>query len=185
MYGLINKAVEGLVRQRFGDAAWHRVREGAGLADEPFLSMEQYPDESTYALVGAASRELGASSEDILKEFGRFWMKYTAELGYGELLRSSGRTLPEFLRNLDSLHTRIQMSMNHLRPPSFSVTDETPSSLVLHYYSNRPGLAPLVLGMLDALQERFHLKVEARHERVDAPRPHDVFHVKWVPQETA
>ncbi|MFM7299371.1 MAG: heme NO-binding domain-containing protein, partial [Planctomycetota bacterium] len=52
MYGLINKAVEGLVRQRFGDAMWHRIRSGANLPDEPFLSMEQYPDETTYALVG-------------------------------------------------------------------------------------------------------------------------------------
>jgi hypothetical protein len=185
MYGLINKAVEGLVRQRFGDATWHRIREGAGLADEPFLSMEQYPDETTYALVGAATRELGASSEDILQEFGRFWMTYTAELGYGELLRSSGKTLPEFLRNLDALHTRVHMSMNHLRPPSFSVTDETSSSLVLHYYSSRAGLAPLVLGILEALQDRFQVKLEMRHERVDAPRPHDVFHLKWTEPKAA
>ena len=44
MYGLINKAVEGLVRSRFGDAVWDRVRSRAGLPDEPFLSMEQYDD---------------------------------------------------------------------------------------------------------------------------------------------
>ena len=56
MYGLINKAVEGLVRQRFGDAMWHRIRSGANLPDEPFLSMEQYPDATTYALVGSALR---------------------------------------------------------------------------------------------------------------------------------
>jgi hypothetical protein len=179
MYGLINKAVEGLVRQRFGDATWHRIREGAGLADEPFLSMEQYPDETTYALVGAATRELGASSEDILKEFGRFWMTYTAELGYGELLRSSGRTLPEFLRNLDTLHTRVQMAMNHLRPPSFAVTDETADSLVLHYYSERAGLAPLVIGILEALQDRFDVSIDIRHARASEPREHDVFHLKW------
>ncbi len=185
MYGLINKAVEGLVRQRFGDAMWHRIRSGANLPDEPFLSMEQYPDATTYALVGSATKELGASAEDILREFGRFWMTYTAELGYGELLRSSGRTLPEFLRNLDALHTRVQMAMNHLRPPSFSVSDETADSLALHYHSERPGLAPLVIGILEALQERFDVTIEIRHQRVDAPRPHDVFHLKWRPRKAA
>lgn len=179
MYGLINKAVEGLVRQRFGDAMWHRIRSGANLPDEPFLSMEQYPDETTYALVGSATKELGASSEDILKEFGRFWMTYTAELGYGDLLRRSGRTLPEFLKNLDALHTRVQMTMSHLRPPSFAVTHETADSLVLHYHSERAGLAPLVIGILEALQERFDVRIDIRHERSSDPRPHDVFHLRW------
>ncbi|MBM3989225.1 MAG: heme NO-binding protein [Planctomycetes bacterium] len=179
MYGMINKAVEGLVRQRFGDAMWHKIRSGANLPDEPFLSMEQYPDETTYALVSTAAKELGANSEDILKEFGRYWMTYTAELGYGELLRSSGRNLPEFLKNLDALHTRVQMSMNHLRPPSFAVTDETADSIVLHYHTERPSLAPLVVGILEALGERFEVEIDIRHERTAAPRPHDVFHLRW------
>ena len=65
MYGLINKAVEGLVRSRFGDAAWDRIRARAGLPDEPFVGMEQYPDKTTYDLVGAASAELGAPAESM------------------------------------------------------------------------------------------------------------------------
>lgn len=180
MYGLINKAVEGLVRQRFGDAMWHRIRSGANLPDEPFLSMEQYPDATTYALVGSATKELGASAEDILKEFGRFWMTYTAELGYGELLRSSGRTLPEFLRNLDQMHTRVKLSFPNLRPPSFAVTDETATSLTLHYYSERAGLGPLVMGLLKGLGERFGLSLEITARRVDGPTPHDAFDVRWT-----
>ena len=70
MYGLINKAVEGLVRSKFGDATWDRIRTRAGLPDEPFIGMEQYPDKTTYDLVGAASAELGASADAILEEFG-------------------------------------------------------------------------------------------------------------------
>lgn len=179
MYGLINKAVEGLVRSRFGEDAWARIRTRAGLPDEPFVSMEQYPDKSTYDLVAAASAELGAPAEAILEEFGRYWTVYTAEAGYGELIRSAGSTLPEFLRNLDQLHTRVQLSFPHLSPPSFAVQRERADGLDLEYYSGRPGLAPLVVGLLRGLGERFDLDLEIRSERVEAGRAHDVFHIRW------
>ena len=179
MYGLVNKAVEGLLRSRFGDSTWHRIRESAGLPDQPFLSMEQYPDASTYALVGAASRILGVDADAILREFGRYWTEYTGEQGYGELMRSAGRTLLEFLRNLDQLHTRIQLAFPHLQPPSFSVSDETENSLVLHYFSERAGLAPLVEGLVDGLGKRFQLEVSIRRGRVETPTPHETFHLQW------
>ncbi|MFM7260838.1 MAG: heme NO-binding domain-containing protein [bacterium] len=179
MYGLINKAVEGLVRSRFGDGAWARIRARAGLPDEPFVSMEQYPDKSTYDLVAAASVELGAPAEAILEEFGRYWTKYTAEAGYGELMRSAGSTLPEFLHNLDQLHTRVQLSFPHLAPPSFAVSHERSDGLDLKYHSARAGLAPLVVGLLRGLGERFDIDLEISFERVESARPHDLFHIQW------
>ena len=179
MYGLINKAVEGLVRSKFGDETWDRIRARAGLPDEPFVSMEQYPDKTTYDLVGAASAELGAPAEAILEELGRYWVLYTAEAGYGELMKSAGRTLPEFLRNLDQLHTRVRLSFPDLAPPSFAVTEETAHSLRLHYYSHRAGLAPLVVGLVKGLGERFGVVAEATFERVEGERPHDLLVVTW------
>ena len=44
MYGLVNQALEDFVRRGFGDAAWNRVRESAGLRDDMFVSMDSYPD---------------------------------------------------------------------------------------------------------------------------------------------
>lgn len=182
---MINKAVESLVRERFGEATWHKIRTRAGVPDEPFVSMQQYPDESTYRLVGAASEELGAAPEAILREFGRYWMDFAGRAGYGEILRSSGRTLPEFLRNLDPMHSRLQMQLGYLRAPSFVVSDETPQGLVLHYHSERAGLAPLVMGILDALALRFQLELSVRHVRDEGARPHDIFHLAWRPAAVA
>ncbi|MBM3974643.1 MAG: heme NO-binding protein [Planctomycetes bacterium] len=181
MYGLINQAVEDLCRTKFGNAVWDRIRSDAGLPDEPFLRMEKYPDEITYKLVGAACKVLNLSAEAVLKEFGRFWTVYSAEAGYGELLHSVGRTLPEFLKNLDQMHTRIQLAFTHLQPPSFTVSDETPNSCVVHYYSERPGLAPLVIGMLEGLSVRFRLEIDVQHVPVQGARPHDTFHIRVRP----
>ncbi|MCE2881890.1 MAG: heme NO-binding domain-containing protein [Planctomycetaceae bacterium] len=180
MYGLINRAVEDLVRSKFGADAWHRIRTRAGLPDEPFVTMQKYDDKSTYDLVGAASAELGAPAEAILEEFGFFWTVYSANAGYGELLKSVGRTLPEFLGNLDQMHARIKISFPELDPPSFAVFDRTPSSLKLRYYSDRAGLAPLVRGMLRGLGDRFMVDIEMTNHRVeDNGRAHDLFDVSW------
>lgn len=181
MYGLINKAIEGLVRSKFGDAMWDRIRTRAGIADEPFISMEQCPDQMTYDLVGAASVELGIPADAVCEAFGVYWTTYTADAGYGELMRSAGRTLPEFLRNLDGLHTRVKLSFPNLAPPSFTVTDETADSLMLHYYSHRPGLAPLVVGLLKGLGQRFRVDVTVTRSRIEGAKPHDAFHVTWKP----
>ena len=35
-----------------------------------------------------------------------------------------GRTLPQFLGNLDAMHARLSLSLPHLEPPSF-VCEET------------------------------------------------------------
>ena len=53
MYGLINKAIAGLVIQNFGKSAWHKICDRANVDTSEFVSMEQYPDSLTYDLVGA------------------------------------------------------------------------------------------------------------------------------------
>jgi hypothetical protein len=76
----------------------------------------------------------------------------------------------------------VKLAFPHLAPPSFAVSDETASSLTLAYYSHRPGLAPLVVGLLRGLGDRFQIDVSARNERVEGPRPHDRFLVTWRPR---
>jgi len=67
MYGLVNQALEDFVRRGFGDAAWKQIRDNAGLNLEMFVSMDSYPDEVTYQLVGAATEVLNLDAARILE----------------------------------------------------------------------------------------------------------------------
>ena len=58
MYGLINRAVRGLVTEQFGEEAWTKIRTRAGVEDDDFVSMSSYDDSVTYDLVAAATEEL-------------------------------------------------------------------------------------------------------------------------------
>ena len=104
----------------------------------------------------------------------------TARKGYGHLMEAGGRNLAEFLIKLPNFHTRIVMIFPELKPPEFECTDITANSLRLHYHSDRPGLAPFVVGLVEGLGEMFATEVEVlQEESVAAGAGHDVFKVSW------
>ncbi len=155
MYGLVNRAVEQMVKEKFGVDTWQAIQARAGLEDEGFLALRTYPDDITYRLVGAASDHLGIPAPAVLEAFGEYWVMATAKASYGDLMRLSGRTLPEFLQNLDQMHSRLALTFKEMRPPSFTCSDVTPTSLVLHYHSTRDGLLPFVVGLVKGLSAYF------------------------------
>ena len=173
MYGLVNKAIEGLVRQEAGDAAWEEIKRKAGVNVDYFVSMNPYPDEISYNLVGAASEVLQMPAEEVLRLFGEYWILYTAREGYGHLLAMSGNNLKEFLMNLDNLHTQVGLNFPQLLPPSFRCTEVAENTLILDYFSERAGLAPMVIGLLQGLGKMMKTSVEIQHtqHRTENGRP--------------
>ena len=169
MYGLVNRAVEGLVTEKFGADAWLRICQRADLEDASFVAMEAYDDAITYSLVAAASAELGLEPAAVLEAFGDYWTTYTIEEGYGDLLTMMGNSLEEFLDNLDSMHARIAGTMPELMPPSFEREANDDGSSVVHYRSEREGLAPMVLGLLKGLARRFSVAIEIEQLACDTP----------------
>jgi hypothetical protein len=164
MYGLVNKAIEDLVTRAHGRAMWDTIAASAGVTGS-FVCMRQYPDEVTFRLVDAAAQALGASSSAVLEAFGEFWTSYTAQEGYGDLLDLMGGNLVDFLNDLDCMHARVGLSFPELRPPSFACEALPDGSLRLRYTSTRPGLAPLVVGLLRGLGKMFGEDLRIVHER--------------------
>jgi hypothetical protein len=166
-----------MVLKDHGVDAWEHIRQQAGV-DDVVIGMEQYPDESTFALVGAACELLGAEPAAVLEGFGAFWIDFVVD-AYGELFAMSGDTFADFVCNLNTLHTRVGQIMPDLRPPSFTVTDRTDDSFVLHYHSIRAGLHPMILGLLAGLGRHFGSEVEIEHLRGESQgHDHDEFLVR-------
>lgn len=191
MYGLINKAVRALIVSHYGEATWLDIVKLAG-CQALFISNTSYPDETTYALVGAASEVLKVPAPDLLERVGLYWVSYTRQHGYKSLFDIGGSSLPEFLCNLNAMHTHIQAQFPKLRMPTFWCTDIAPQSLTLHYRPGRPtrnGLAPLVVGLMKGLADLFHLEeFEIEHtgkrshhgaDDDDGGADFDVFLLRW------
>ncbi|MFM7194279.1 MAG: heme NO-binding domain-containing protein [Bacteroidota bacterium] len=180
MYGLVNKAIRDLIVENFGTEKWSEICRISDFPDEEFVAMSPYPDALTYTLVGNASKVLGADASVLLDKFGEYWVLYTANEGYGDLLSLSGNNLAEFLGNMDMLHNRIAGIMPDLKPPKFRTRNQQDRSIELEYYSHREGLTPMIFGLIRGLGKRFgqECTIEQIQERKSIEDCH-VFKISW------
>lgn len=186
MYGLVNRAIEQLVVSVAGAPAWQRVCGRAGVDPDGFLAMQAYDDALTYRLVGSVSEEIGQPPGDVLRAFGEYWILYTADEGYGDLMAAAGSDLRTFLANLDALHARVEAVFPSMVLPHFSVTPHADGSFDVHYRSQRVGLAAMVQGLLVGLAKRFGSQVDVQHiETREGPGGVDVFRVTEQPARAA
>lgn len=180
MYGIVNKAIEDLIRENFGSEKWELIRSRSGVEQQFFISNEPYDDSVTYRLAAAASDEMGIPLSDILRNFGEWWVLRTSREKYGSLMESGGASLREFLINLPYFHNRIMLIYPKIMPPEFKVTDVGQNSLKLHYFSKREGLKDFVYGLLSGIGKLYHtpldiLLIECR----DLGHSHDIYQLNW------
>ena len=159
MYGMVNRAIEQMVVSNHGQEVWDTICQQADISQAAFGAMETYPDEVTYALVGAASKVLGPSVDELLEAFGEYWVRYAADAGFDDMMAMFGQSMTEFLKNLDHMHSHISSAFPDLQPPSFQCDENADGTLTLKYFSAREGLAPMVKGLLTGLGERFQTPV--------------------------
>ncbi len=182
MYGLVNQAVQAYVVSRHGEAMWTRLAVEVRLEDDAFLTLEAYSDDVTYGLVAALAAETGEAADTLLVGIGKFFAGYVATRGYDDLMRATGGSFAQFVRNIGLLHAQVSIAFPQVKVPSFRVTDETPTSMRLHYYSVREGLAPMVIGLLQGVATRFGQEVQMRHDVIrGSDADHDEFCVECCP----
>ena len=180
MYGIVNKAIKGLVIENFGDEAWEKIKSESGVDIDDFLSNEAYDDSLTFSLAQGAADVLGVSLKDVLNLFGEYWILNTGMKNYGSLMEAGGDNLQEFLENLPNFHSRVMLMFPNLEPPEFRVSDVENKNVKVHYYSHRQGLEEFVRGLLSGLGKLFetHTEIELIESR-NQGHDHEVFHVKW------
>ncbi|XP_074650811.1 guanylate cyclase soluble subunit beta-1-like [Tubulanus polymorphus] len=160
MYGFVNHALELLVIRKFGVETWEEIKQQAGLTmDGNFIVRLVYDDALSYDLVSAASKVLNIPANDILELFGVKFFDFCQESGYDKVLKVLGATTRDFLQNLDALHDHLQTIYPGMRAPSFRCTErEEDGATILHYYSERAGLEPIVVGLVKAITKKLHGK---------------------------
>lgn len=80
---------------------------------------------------------------------------FCKESGYTKILKVLGASTQEFLQNLDALHDHLATIYPGMQAPSFRCSNEN-GVLILHYYSDRPGLEQIVVGIVKAVAKNLH-----------------------------
>lgn len=162
MCGLLNRAIQELVETSFGVDAWERIATKVSPEAFNFIAMKKYPDELTYDLVAAVSEESGLPPEDVMESFGEYWTTYTGHVGYGDLMKMMGNDPITFLRNLDHMHARVATIYADLEPPKFVINELGPNRCEMEYHSHRPGLAPVVVGLIRGVGKMFSTELQLK-----------------------
>ncbi|NNF36170.1 MAG: heme NO-binding domain-containing protein [Saprospiraceae bacterium] len=180
MYGIVNKAVKGMVLENFGEATWEKIKQKSGVDIDVFLSNQPYDDALTYKLAIGASEVLEIPLSKVLSTLGEYWILRTGMENYGSLLESGGNSFREFLINLPNFHSRVMLMFPDLEPPEFKISNIQEKSLYVHYYSHRAGLADFVYGLFHGLAKMHKTEIEVELlESRDNGHDHEVFEVKW------
>ncbi|XP_077520446.1 guanylate cyclase soluble subunit beta-1-like [Amblyomma americanum] len=164
MYGFIHCALEDLVTKKFGPETWKTLLEKSGITmhGASFLMHKVYTDDMTLKLVAAACEVLGLDLDTCLEAFGEHFLYFCQQHGYDHILRVLGSNMADFLTNLDNLHDHLASTYPGMRAPSFRVTPGPSGQILLHYYSDRKGLHPIVLGIVKVVgREFFNTEVRA------------------------
>lgn len=177
MYGLVNQAMKDLVCSKFGPKKWEEICVASQHSKDDFDLMHSYSDKMTYDMVGAATQVLGMSAYDILRAFGDYWITFTAEQGYGEIMNLFGKDFRTCLKNLNGMHGHMGAMMPHLQPPRFQVISETEQEILLHYFSTRDGLAPMVVGLLEGLARKYGNSIQIEQKGRSETAQYDEFKI--------
>ncbi|MCK4412518.1 MAG: heme NO-binding domain-containing protein [Candidatus Eisenbacteria sp.] len=159
MKGVINKGIQELIEGRFGADAWAEIKSRAQCAEPFFAISEDYPDELTVALAGAASETLGIPVDTLLVEFGKFWVPNTGRDSYPTFYQLAGKTAREFLLNMNRVHEQVTRNAPSATPPVFTYEEVPDGTLCMHYHSQR-GLCPVLRGLILGVGELFEEPLE-------------------------
>ncbi|GMS92382.1 hypothetical protein PENTCL1PPCAC_14557, partial [Pristionchus entomophagus] len=156
-FGFIHESIRQLMLRKYGEELWTKVLDRSGFeAGKENIVNHYYKDSDTYMLVESVSVITKMTREQVWEMYGSFLIEYTMEMGWDELVRSMSPHLKGFLDNLDSLHYFIDhvVYKANLRGPSFRCEENQDGTITLHYYTGRPGLYPIVKGVIREVARR-------------------------------
>jgi len=147
MKGVINKGIQDLVETPFGREKWEEICAISGCSELSFSNSIDYPDQDTIDLIMAASQSLQITPEQVMIEFGKSWVSFTAKNSYPTIFAMGGNCSRNFLQNVDRIHKQVNTSIPGSCPPSVHTEDLPDGGLTLHY-SSRRNLCPVVHGLI-------------------------------------
>lgn len=159
MYGMVNQAIKKMLESSTNPDLWTEVAEANNIPKEGFNPLSQYDDAITGNLVVSISEITGKPAPDLLEDFGVYWIQYAKTTEYAGILETFGETPVDLISSLDALHSRLKVSFEDLKPPSFWVENIGENEIIVNYYSERDmPLEYFVKGLLRGIFESFGQK---------------------------
>jgi len=167
MHGLINRAVEGFVRDTYGRDTWMAVIQPLDLGYTEFEAMLSYEAALTPRLIAAIADGLDKPMPEVLEDIGTYLVSHPNVEALRRLLRFGGDTFVEFLHSLDDLPERARLALADLHLPRLELRDHTASFFSLAVEAGPGGIegfGHVMIGLLRSLADDYGALVLLEHK---------------------
>lgn len=162
MHGLMNRAIQGFLRDVYGPDLWSGVARTVGLGPDGFEAMLHYDDGLTDAVLQAAAASLGRARETVLEDIGTWLVSSQAGQPLRRLLRFGGVTFTDFLHSLEDLPGRGRLALPDLGLPALDLHEPQPGVYDLTC-RGLPGFGHVLVGVLRGMADDYGALVVLDH----------------------
>ena len=156
---LLNRALEGFLRDTYGTDAWDRIAEAADNGVELFECLSADPRDgfggALVDIIHASVEELGKSRVDLMEDLGTYLVSHPNLDALRRLLRFGGVTFPDFLHSLDDLPDRARLAVSDLRLPEMELIEQAPMRFNLFVRGKNVDFCHLLVGLPRAISDDY------------------------------
>ena len=157
MHGIIFAELQNYAEIKHGKGTWNQILNRAGLQNNIYLPLREYPDTEAVALVTAASVMTDLSPSAVLEDFGEFIAPALLKM-FSHLLRPEWKTIDVICNTEGTVHNVVRVKNPGAKPPELRTRREGPNQVVLVYTSPRQ-MCDLAIGIGTGLATYFKEKV--------------------------
>lgn len=155
MHGLINRSIQGFLRDTYGPQIWAQIAREARLGFDGFEPMLSYDPALTTAVLAAASKILKRPVEGVLEDLGTYLVSHPNTEAVRRLLRFGGVTFDDFLLSLEDLPERARLALPDLDLPALELTETRYAEYRLTVDGEIAGMGQVMLGLLRAMADDY------------------------------
>jgi hypothetical protein len=157
MHGIIFAELQNYAETKLGKGTWNQLLKKAGLENNVYLPLKEYPDTEVVGLVGAASSKVGLPVAEVLEDFGEFIAPALIKM-FGHLLWPEWKTIDVIDNTEGTVHTVVRVNNPGARPPSLKTARHGKDEVTLVYTSSRQ-MCTLAIGIGKGLATHFKEKL--------------------------
>lgn len=155
MHGLINRSIQGFLRDTCGAATWGLVAREARLGFDSFEPMLTYDAGLTTTVLAAASKVLNRPFDSMLEDLGTYLVSHPNTEALRRLLRFGGVTFEDFLHSLEDLPERARLALPDLDLPGLELAETNYAEYRLAIHAPFAGMGQVMVGLLRAMADDY------------------------------
>jgi hypothetical protein len=166
MHGIVHRSLKQYVIERSDDDGWNIVTDVAGVEDDMFLPIAEYPDEDVVAVLDAVADLTDHPTTDVQVDFGRYFAP--------QLLDTFDALIPADLDGLGAIAAldRLYPEVVSKDGPADSVelsTSRPDEDTVVIEYDSRRDLSAMLEGIARGIAAEYALQVSVDRESSPIP----------------